>query len=152
MFTSAEEGTLEQGLYDGVAAGTIRNADDIDKLNGEILTHYELFAPREPLLRLNWMGKRLLFRDPLYLVSYLYAGLVACKLYEMSEADPKEFAKRYAALLREGFDAPANDLIRKNMGFSLDGDSLLDGALKFVEAQTSQLQEAYIAMSKPGAN
>ena len=152
VFTSAEEGTLEQGLYDGVAAGTIRNADDIDKLNGEILAHYELFAPQEPLLRLNWMGKRLLFEDPLYLVSYLYAGLVACKLYEMSEADPKEFQKRYAALLAEGFDAPASDLIRKNMGFSLDGDSLLDGALKFVETQTSQLEQAYIAMGNPGAN
>jgi oligoendopeptidase F len=152
IFTSAEEGTLEQGLYDGVAAGTIRNADDIDKLNGEILAHYELFAPQEPLLRLNWMGKLLLFRDPLYLVSYLYAGLVACKLYEMSEADPKEFQKRYAALLREGFDAPANDLIRKNMGFSLDGDSLLDGALKFVETHTSQLQQSYMAIGKPSAN
>ncbi|MGB9067781.1 MAG: M3 family metallopeptidase [Candidatus Acidiferrales bacterium] len=152
IFTSAEEGTLEQGLYDGVAAGTIRNADDIDKLNGEILAQYELFAPQEPLLRLNWMSKLLLIRDPLYLVSYLYAGLVACKLYEMSEADPKEFEKRYAALLREGFDAPANDLIRKNMGFSLDGDSLLDGALEFVETQTWQLQQAYMAMGTPGAN
>ncbi len=152
IFTSAEEGTLEQGLYDGVAAGTLRNADDIDKLNGEILAHYEVFAPQEPVLRRNWMRKRLLFEDPLYLVGYLYAGLVACKLYEMSEADPKEFQKRYAALLREGFDAPANDLIRKNMGFSLDGDSLLDGALKFVETQTSQLQQTYMAIGKPSAN
>jgi len=149
VFTSAEEGTFEQGLYDGVAAGTIRNADDIDKLNGEILGRYELFAPQESLLRLNWMGKRLLFEDPLYLVSYLYAGLVACKLYEMSEADPKEFPKRYEALLREGFDAPPNELIRKNMGFSLDGDSLLDGALKFVETHTAQLQQAYADIGKP---
>ena len=152
IFTSAEEGTLEQGLYDGVTAGTIRNADDIDKLNGEILAHYEFFAPQEPLLRLNWMGKLQFFRDPLNLVNYLYAGLVACKLYEMSEADPNDFQRRYAALLREGFDAPANDLIRKNMGFSLDGDSLLDGALKLVETQTALLQQTYMAIGKPGAN
>jgi oligoendopeptidase F len=98
------------------------------------------------------MGKLQLFRDPLNLVNYLYAGLVACKLYEMSEADPTDFQKRYAALLREGFDAPANDLIQKNMGFSLDGDSLLDGALKLVETQTSQLQQTYMAIGNPSAN
>lgn len=143
LFTSAEEGTLEQDLYDGVTAGTIRNADDIDKLNGEILAHYELFAPQEPSLRLNWMRKQLLIDDPLYLVSYLYAGLVACRLYEMSEANLEDFQKRYAALLREGFDGPANDLIQKNMGFSLEGDSLLDGALKFIENQTLRLQQTY---------
>lgn len=143
IFTSAEEGTLEQALYDRVTAGTIRNADDIDKLNAEILSHYELLAPQEPELRLNWMRKALLFDDPLYLVSYLYAGLVACKLYELDEANPTDFQKHYAALLREGFDAPANELMQKNMGFSLDGDSLLDGAMKLIQAQTAQLKETY---------
>ena len=116
VFTSAEEGELEQGLYDGVTAGTIRNADDIDKLNGGILDRYELFAPQEPSMRLNWMRKRLLINDPLYLVSYLYAGLVACKLYDMIEADPTAFAKRYTALLSEGFDAPAHRADEKEHG------------------------------------
>lgn len=148
IFTSAEEGELEQGLYDGVTAGTIRNADDIDKLNDAILDRYELFAPQEPSMRLNWMRKRLLINDPLYLVSYLYAGLVACKLYDMIEADPTGFAKRYTALLSEGFDAPANDLMKKNMGFSLDGKSLLDGALDLVRKQTSQLQQSYLSLSR----
>jgi len=148
IFTSAEEGELEQGLYDSVTAGTIRNADDIDKLNGGILDPYELFAPQEPSMRLNWMRKRLLINDPLYLVSYLYAGLVACKLYEMNEADPMAFAKRYTALLSEGFDAPADDLLKRNMGFGLDGKSLLDGALALVRNQTSQLQEGYASLSR----
>ena len=147
VFTSAEEGELEQALYDGVTAGTIRNADDIDKLNGGILDRYELFAPHEPSMRLNWMRKRLLINDPLYLVSYLYAGLVACKLYDMIEADPTAFAKRYTALLSEGFDAPADELMKKNMGFGLDGKSLLDGALDLVRKQTSQLQESYASLS-----
>jgi oligoendopeptidase F len=148
IFTSAEEGELEQGLYDGVIAGTIRNADDIDKLNGGILDRYELFAPQEPFIRLNWMRKRLLINDPLYLISYLYAGLVACKLYDIIEADPTGFAKRYTALLSAGFDAPADDLMKKNMGFSLDGKSLLDGALDLVRKQTSQLQESYASLSQ----
>ena len=136
-------GELEQSLYDGVTAGTIRNADDIDKLNGGILDQYESFASQEPSMRLNWMRKRLMINDPIYLVTYLYAGLVACKLYEMNQADPAAFAKQYTALLSAGFDASASDLLKRNMGFSLDGKSLLDGALALVRKQTSELQKSY---------
>ena len=143
MFVSAEEGGFEQGLYDGVATGNIHNCDDLDKLNAAILDKYELFAPDESELRLGWMRKRLLFEDPLYLVNYLYAALVACKLYEMDLANPKDFPLRYVGLLREGFDAPGTDLLRKNMGFTLDRDQLIDGALQLMERRTARLKQLY---------
>ena len=143
VFTSAEEATLEQGIYDGVTAGKINDGSDLDSLSAKILNQYELFAADEPELRKNWMRKRLLYEDPLYLVNYLYAALVACKFYEMDKANPDDFQKRYMALLREGFDAPAADLIQKNMGFTLDGDELLSGALKLMQRRTAELQQTY---------
>jgi oligoendopeptidase F len=151
VFTSAEEGSLEQALYDGVAAGTIRTQADIDSLNAGILEQYELFAAAEPALRTGWQRKRLLFQDPLYLVNYLYAALTACKLYEMDQADPAGFQKRYLALLREGFDAPAADLIKRNMGFSLDSEQLIGGALQLIRERTAALQRQYLLLQPQAA-
>ena len=54
----------------------------------------------------EWMRKSLLFEDPLYLVNYLYAAVVAVALYDRVQTDPG-FAAKYEALLRRGFDAPA---------------------------------------------
>jgi oligoendopeptidase F len=143
VFTSAEEATLEQGIYDGVPAGKINDENDLDSLNAKILDQYELFSADEPELRKNWTRKRLLFEDPLYLVNYLYAALVACKFYEMDKANPDDFQRRYNALLREGFDAPAADLIQKNMGLTLDSDELLSGALQLMQRQTAELRKTY---------
>jgi oligoendopeptidase F len=143
VFVSAEEGSFEQAVYDGVTAGNITGGKDLDSLNAHILDKYELFASEEPELRFGWMERRLLFEDPLYLANYLYAALVACKLYEMDRANPKDFQVRYMALLREGFDAPGAELLRKNMGFTLDRDQLLDGALHLMQDGTARLRQCY---------
>ena len=146
VFTSAEEGSFEQAVYDGVVTGAINCREDLDKINADILNKYELLAPQESNLRFGWMKKRLLFEDPLYLVNYLYAALVACKLYEMAVTDPKNFQPRYLALLREGFDAPGNELLQKNMGFTLDSKGLLDGALQLMRQRSVQLSQLYEQM------
>jgi oligoendopeptidase F len=143
VFTSAEEGAFEQALYDGVAAGKVATADDLDRLNGDILVRYDIFAEREPALRANWMKKDLLYEDPLYLINYLYAALVACKLYDLAHADPADFPRRYLALLQEGYDAPADTLLRRTLGFGLDPAQLLDGALRLMRERTAKLADTY---------
>ena len=148
VFTSAEEGALEQGIYDGVASGKINNQNDLDDLNGHILDQYELFARKEPILRSGWMKKSLLVEDPLYLINYLYASLVACKLYEMEKTNPADFQNRYISLLQEGFDAPAEELLKKNMGFTLDSNQLLDGALQLMRERTALLKQSYQALPR----
>lgn len=125
IFTSAEEGLLEQGLYDGIPAGKITDAAGIDALNS------------------NWMKKGLLYEDPLYLVNYLYAALVACRFHAMSEADPEGFRVRYLTLLQQGFDTPDDAALRKTMGFGLDAGALLDDALRLMSERTKALEAAY---------
>jgi oligoendopeptidase F len=126
VFTSAEEGTLEQGLYEGVAAGTITDAAGIDALKSG-----------------NWMKKDLLYEDPLYLVNYLYAALVACRFHAMSEADPEGFRIRYLALLKQGYDSSGDAALRRTMGFGLDAEALLGDALALMSERTGKLEAAY---------
>jgi oligoendopeptidase F len=149
IFTSAEEGALEQGLYDGVAAGRITDAAAIDALNGAILDRFDRFAADEPALAGNWMKKDLLYEDPLYLVNYLYAALLACRFHAMSEADPQGFRTRYLALLKQGYDGPGDDVLRRTMGFGLDTGALLGDALTLMRERTQKLEIAYRTLPHP---
>lgn len=63
---------------------------DLDALNRQILSNYKLFAAAKPGMHCGWIKKSLLFED-LYLISYLYAALVACKLYGMDKGYPASF-------------------------------------------------------------
>jgi oligoendopeptidase F len=40
LFTSSEEAQLEQSIYQGVAAGTLGTADDLDALTGRVLARF----------------------------------------------------------------------------------------------------------------
>jgi oligoendopeptidase F len=143
IFTSAEEGAFEQGLYDGVAQGSINTREDVDKLYAGIMNKFDSYFPNEPQRKSEWINKRLLFDDPLYNVNYLYAILISCKLYQVQHADPKGFAVKYTALLKNGFDAPADDLLKKFTGFSLDSGSLLKDALGLMRDKTAKLEALY---------
>jgi oligoendopeptidase F len=143
VFTSAEEGAFELGLYSDVAAGRIADARDLDALNGRIIGDYELFSAAEPGMKGGWMKKKLMFEDPLYLINYLYAALVACKFYELDKADPKDFQARYVAFLKEGFDLPADALLKKHFDFGLDANPLFEGVVKLMTERVTALEAAY---------
>jgi oligoendopeptidase F len=145
IFTSAEEGLLEQGLYEGIAAGTITDSAGIDALNGAILNRFAVDGASQAG---NWMKKGLLYEDPLYLLNYLYAALVACRFHAMSEADPEGFRTRYLALLQQGYDTPSDEALRRTMGFGLDAGALLDDALRLMSERTQKLSAAYLTVPK----
>lgn len=141
VYTSAQEGAFEQGLYEGVAAGTLTTRADVDSLYARIMTPSDLFFAAEPARRSEWVGKRLLFDDPLYNVTYLYAMLVAVKLYQQVHARPRWFAPRYLALLQHGFDAPAGELLQRYLGFGLNHQELLGEAEQLLDAQLAHLAD-----------
>jgi oligoendopeptidase F len=75
-----------------------------------------------------WIGKRLVFEDPLYNVNYLFAMLVTCKLYELHLSDPGAFARNYDILLKNGFSDTAKTQLKKYMHIDLNNDELLSAA------------------------
>jgi oligoendopeptidase F len=143
LFGSAQEATLEQSIYDGVIAGRIKNAADLDALTLSIWSKYEIWPALEPQLAHTWITKKLLVQDPLYLVNYLYSGLLATKMFDMLKQEPAIFQKRYAALLREGFHAPPEELLRSLFGRDLSQRQLVDDSMRILQQRVSALAEVY---------
>ena len=148
IFTSAEEAQLEAGIYDGVVAGKIHGADDLDKLTLETTSRFEIWPSIDPELAHAWIGKRLMFEDPLYLANYLYAGLWATKMFDMATHDPADFQKRYAALMAEGFDASPKTLLHHFFGRDLAPDELVGDATGVIRRKTADLQALYRQIDK----
>jgi oligoendopeptidase F len=143
LFGSAQEATLEQSIYDGVIAGHIKNAADLDALTLSIWSKYEIWPALEPQLAHTWITKGLMVQDPLYLVNYLYSGLLATKMFDMLKTDPANFQKHYAALLRQGFHAPPEELLRSLFGRDLSQQQLVDDGMNILQKRVSSLAEVY---------
>jgi oligoendopeptidase F len=143
IFTSAEEATLEQGIYEGVAAGRIRNAAELDALTRTTLATYDIWSASEPDRQHVWMTKQLMFEDPLYLVNYLYAGLFATKAYAMIKADEPGFRHRYLAYLKEGFDAPPRVLLQRLFGRDMPIEQLVSDDMGIFKAKVAELAALY---------
>lgn len=143
IFTSAEEGELEQSIYDGVIAGKLRNASDLDALTLKITSRYEIWPAKQPRLAHVWMTKRLMYEDPLYLANYLYAGLFAAKMYDMAQRDPKDFQVRYTRFLQDGFDDTPQNLLRRFFGKDVSPQSLVDEDMALIARKVGELEKVY---------
>ncbi|QWT21239.1 hypothetical protein KPL74_04375 [Bacillus sp. NP157] len=143
IFTSAEEAQLEEGIYDGVVAGKIKNAAGMDALTLEITKKFEIWPAIDPQLSHAWIGKRLMYQDPLYLANYLYAGLWATKMFAMATKDPADFQKRYAAMMAEGFDAPPKELLKHFFGRELTPAELVGADMEVIRGKVGELAKLY---------
>ncbi|HEX7815321.1 M3 family metallopeptidase [Dyella sp.] len=145
IFTSAEEGELEQSIYDGVVAGKLRNATDLDALTLKITSRYEIWPARQPRLAHVWMTKRLMYEDPLYLVNYLYAGLLATRMYAMAENNPKDFQQRYTRFLQDGFNDRPEVLLKRFFGKDVRPDELVGDDMMLIERKLDELKGMDVA-------
>src|ERR1039458_4901831 len=125
-FYGAQDALLEQAIYDGVSAGTVRNADDLDSLTLKIDGQFSQFPASTPELRTRWATVSLMFEDPLYDVNYVYGGLLALKYYQLYSTRPDWFVPRYIGLLKNGFNQPPAELLNQSLGIDLSGPALLN--------------------------
>jgi len=114
-FSIAPEAELEEAVYDGVAAGTIHGADDLDALTARVYDRYTVGTPKT-----QWMSVRLMYEDPFYDVNYVYGAIIALRMYAMYGRDPKAFAPRYVAMMKNGYTAPPAVLLKRFFGIELD--------------------------------
>jgi oligoendopeptidase F len=143
LFGSAEETVFERSLYTTTAGRAPLNRAQIDELYQAAIAPYESWSMSDVGRSRAWMQKPLLVEDPLYLVNYLYAAVVAVELLDRSSIDP-DFAQKYTALLRRGFDADASTLLA-TVGIARDDPKLIEAVAKFIEAKTAELQRLYHA-------
>ncbi len=136
----AQDALLEQQIYDGVAAGNVRGADDLDKITEAVDSQFSSFAATTPELRNRWAAVSLMYEDPLYDVNYVYGGLLALKYYQLYMSDHEQFVPRYLALLKNGFDAPPAELLKRFLQIDLRDPSLLTEDLRLLDQRLGELE------------
>ena len=136
----AQDALLEQQIYEGVSSGSIRGADDLDKVTENVDSQFSIFPVSTPELRNRWMAASLMYEDPLYDVNYVYGGLLALKYYQFYSRDRDRFVPRYIALLKNGFDASPSDLLKKFLDIELSDPSLLTDDLDLLDQKLKQLE------------
>ena len=141
LFMSAEETAFERNLYTEGSGNPSLDRASIDETYRKSIATYEYWPMSDVGNSREWMRKSLLFEDPLYLVNYLYAAVVAVALYDRAHTDP-DFAAKYEALLRRGFDAPAQNLLL-SLNIRLDDPALVKAASRLFRAKTDELQSLY---------
>jgi oligoendopeptidase F len=139
-FDGAKDALLEQAIYDGVAAGTVRSADDLDKLTLQIESQFSQFAETTPELRSRWATMSLMWEDPLYNVNYAYGGLLALKYFQLYTTRHDWFVPRYIALLKNGFDQTPTELLKRFLEIDLSGPELLKDDLELLDARLQRME------------
>lgn len=125
VYFGARDAELEQAFYDRTSDGGVVSAEALDSLTREVDQGY---APSGTAVDgRRWMQVDLPIEDPLYLVNYLYSGLIALALFDAFERDRAGFGLRYERFLEAGFDDPPLDLVRRRLGIALDRDLLASG-------------------------
>ena len=143
MFVVAPEVELEHAVYVGVDKGTIKSADDLDALTRGIYTRYSIWAEKHDELKMQWMDVGLMYEDPFYDVNYVYGALLALNFYELYRRDPKSFVPNYIALMRNGFDAPPEVLLKRFLKIDLHDPRLISNAVKVIEEKVKLLEQSY---------
>ena len=138
IFVAAHDASLEQAIYDGVMDKKITNADDLDAVTKTIDSQYSIWTGRHEEMKYQWISMRLMYEDPLYLVNYMYAGLLSLEYYKMFKENPKAFLPKYISLMENGFDAPP-DVLLKRIGIDMNDPALVDNAVTLLTPMVNAL-------------
>jgi oligoendopeptidase F len=139
LFRSAHESLLELQIFDSVAAGRMLSADAVEALTQRTGAVYSVWYGPGTEHELAWVQPIQFYTWPLYRANYVLAKLLALRYLDQLHRDPPAFRGRYLQLLRNGYDAPPDVLLRRFMNIDLrDGASLVDGAVRVIVDWMSQ--------------
>ncbi|MGN6391944.1 MAG: M3 family metallopeptidase [Gemmatimonadales bacterium] len=146
----AQDADLEQQIYDSVAAGSVRTADDLDRITARVDSAYSVPLEGDAAGH-RWMRVRLMWEDPLYLSNYMYSGMLAVAYFARYASDSSRFVPAYLSLLRGGWPAPADALLRRHLGIRLEDPALVSEAFGVLERKVEEL-EAWTGGTGPRAS
>ena len=113
VFQNAWESRVELMVFDSVAAGRPLDPAGMERLTQTVASEYSIwFGPNSEKLY-QWVQPIQLYTWPLYRVNYVLAQLLALRYLDLLHRDPEAFAAGYAALLRNGYDAPPELLLKR---------------------------------------
>ena len=117
-------------------------AKGIGAICTDVGKRYDLFFGKAPELEVHWMRKHHYWSVPTYYVNYVVAQLLALKYYQLYQEDPQGFARRYTAMLRQGFDRPAAQLLKDFLGIDLGDPKFLEGTFQMIGKEFDRVKAA----------
>ncbi|HEY3265892.1 MAG TPA: M3 family metallopeptidase [Armatimonadota bacterium] len=135
---------VEKAGYEGVEKGTIKTADDLDRLTGEIGRKVSIWHDLEPAeTNLLWSEVEHYYRSGTQYENYVFADLLAQTYFTMYKKDPAAFAKRFTALMRNGFNDTPTNLLKKFMGINLKDKATYNAVFAQQERYLNDLEQLY---------
>jgi oligoendopeptidase F len=139
----AWEALFEQQMFDSVALGKALRADDLEAMMQKTGSRFSIWFAPDSEKKLAWLQPTQFFTRPLYCVNYVYAKLLALHYLDSLHRDADGFPQRYEALLRNGYDAPPDALLRQFVGVSLGDPALIASATRVLESWLEELDRRY---------
>lgn len=143
MFAVAQEEEIEMAIYDGVDRGEVESADDLDNLTNRIAERFSIWPKKHEELKMQWITSSLFYEDPFYDTNYVFGALLALKYFEMYKENPKDFVPRYIALMKNGFNASPNALLKGFLKIDINDPRLTTGAVRLLAKKLDVLQREY---------
>ena len=139
LWELARRAKFEMVAYDRVAKGEITDERGFDKACVDTGKLYDRFFDTTPELKVHWILQHHYWTVPTYYVNYVVAQLLALTYYQHYLADPAGFPAKYTAMVANGFDRPASDLLKDFLGISLNDPNLLEGVFKMIDREFREL-------------
>ncbi|MDQ2974604.1 MAG: M3 family metallopeptidase [Acidobacteriota bacterium] len=143
VFAAATLASLERSIYDGVEQNQVNNANDFDKLTRQTGSRYSIWHEKHRELDARWSLIDEYFAVPLYSVNYVVAQLLALRYYELYARDPQKFIPRYLSLMRNGYNASPENLLRQFLDINLQDPRFASGISQVVESKLATFEAAY---------
>jgi oligoendopeptidase F len=149
IFKTARESMVELQLYDRAIGSTnksgevVRNADDIESLMQKTGARFSLWFGPQSERNVEWVNVIHYYTRPLYRINYVYSKLLALKYFDLYTKDRKGFVAAYSQLLKNGYDVPPDELLKKAIGTNTHEPQLLDDAIEVINRKITELELLY---------
>ncbi|MBF0406497.1 MAG: M3 family oligoendopeptidase [Candidatus Riflebacteria bacterium] len=141
LWELARRAKFEMVSYDRIASDEIKDEKGFNKACTDVGMTYDLFFKRHPELEFHWIRKHHYWTTPGYYVNYVIAHTLALKYLSMYKADKTGFAEKYVAMVSNGFDRPATNLLKDFLGIDFTDPKFLDGVCDLIKAEFQALKK-----------
>lgn len=143
FYGTARVAAIEKSIYEGAQKGTVRNADDLDKVTYDIGRQVSIWYDLEPDTKNLWQLIPHYYGSPTYYVNYVFADLLSQTYFALYKKDPADFARRFTALERNGFNASPDVLLKKFLNIDLHDPQTYNAVFAQQQAYLTDLQKLY---------
>ncbi|MBP7377866.1 MAG: M3 family oligoendopeptidase [Pyrinomonadaceae bacterium] len=143
LYSNTMTAAMEQAIYDKVGGSDNTSADDIDAIAKSVGSRFSIWFDKQDELKMRWMDVHHFYDAPMYYPNYVYAQLLALKYYQLYKKDPKKFVPKYLDLMRNGFNAPPSDLLKKFLNIDLRDPQLAPNAVGILDDKLDELEVLY---------